>query len=383
MRFTPSTYPSTIDRALIYLYDYYSNLPSYIDVNVYDDDGSSGKPGTLLYSETYVPIRQYGWYWYDYKLSSDVTISSGSFYIEVYSRSSTYQAPYMVYTTSNIQNRSWDHSGSTWTQRTNREYGIRAIVRQSDYTTDFDRVNNLLQINVPSPATGAYTLNVHGYNVPGCFGDDQQPFAYVISGEVSTGCSGCLIGGTCYSDGQTNPENICEICSVSQSIVVWSNNNGQTCDDGVFCNGSDSCQGGTCTPPYIDPCGQNEFCNDSTDTCDPYSICVDVNAVCLEIYLLVDPQAGMWTGSALSCTRGIYTAYATLVPGGWLIYLDYDSQGIPLDCSAGDYALLRGQGTIAAEMEWIDCVETGPTSLTAEPCADGKSGGFPDFEDIW
>ena len=149
------------------------------------------------------------------------------------------------------------------------------------------------------------------------------------------------------------------------------------CDDGIFCNGAEICSPVTSqceegTPP----CEQGEFCNESSDTCDPFSICLEITDACLEFYLLIDPQAGMWIGSAQSCTRGIFPAYAKLVPGGWLVYLDYDSQGIPPDCHAGDFALIRGQGTTAAVMQWIDCVQSGPTPLTAGLCDKETNHGF-------
>ena len=93
VRFKPSSYPAYLDQALVLMYDEYQYLPDYVTINVYDDDGTSGQPGTVLYSAVHVPVRQYSWFWFNYDLSPDVTIASGSVYIEVYSDASgTYEA---------------------------------------------------------------------------------------------------------------------------------------------------------------------------------------------------------------------------------------------------------------------------------------------------
>ena len=65
---------------------------------------------------------------------------------------------------------------------------------------------------------------------------------------AGTGCSNtlqggyCLIGGTCYADGQANPANFCEMCTSTSSQTSWSKSNGQpeTCN-----NKDDDCNGVT------------------------------------------------------------------------------------------------------------------------------------------
>ncbi len=43
---------------------------------------------------------------------------------------------------------------------------------------------------------------------------------------------------------------------------------GHVCDDGSFCNGPETCQGGFCQPGNGDPCvGAGLFCNEATDSC--------------------------------------------------------------------------------------------------------------------
>ena len=60
---------------------------------------------------------------------------------------------------------------------------IRANVRGTDYSTSFDRVNNVLGLTLNSPATGKYTIRVSGYNVP----QGPQPYALVLSGNIKAG----------------------------------------------------------------------------------------------------------------------------------------------------------------------------------------------------
>ncbi len=87
------------------------------------------------------------------------------------------------------------------------------------------------------------------------------------------GCEGCLINNICYDNGEVNPGNACKYCNVDESETAWTNNNGVSCDDGNWCNGSDSCQGGTCThagdqcPSDGLYCNGEEYCDEDSDSC--------------------------------------------------------------------------------------------------------------------
>ena len=87
----------------------------------------------------------------------------------------------------------------------------------------------------------------------------------------TTPCDGCFIDEICYPNGEMNPDNVCEICDVSASIDSWTDNDGVTCDDGVFCNGEDTCDAGSCSVHVGDPCTGgdvcNNTCNEGTDDC--------------------------------------------------------------------------------------------------------------------
>lgn len=86
--------------------------------------------------------------------------------------------------------------------------------------------------------------------------------------ECATECLECLIEEICYGDFQVNPYNECEICNVSISTTDWTNDDGVACEDGLYCNGDDTCQGGACSVHDGDPCPDDGlFCN-GEETCD-------------------------------------------------------------------------------------------------------------------
>ncbi len=81
-------------------------------------------------------------------------------------------------------------------------------------------------------------------------------------------CDGCLMGSTCYADGETNPEETCEVCDVAASETSWTAADGVSCDDDRFCNGADTCSGGSCSDHAGDPCIAPQMCDESLDVCD-------------------------------------------------------------------------------------------------------------------
>jgi hypothetical protein len=80
-------------------------------------------------------------------------------------------------------------------------------------------------------------------------------------------CAGCLIGGSCFPQGATNPRNACQICAPDQSLTDWSANDGGRCDDGVFCNGVDTCLAGFCMNHSGSPCDQSMACAEERQRC--------------------------------------------------------------------------------------------------------------------
>jgi hypothetical protein len=57
----------------------------------------------------------------------------------------------------------------------------------------------------------------------------------------------CLIGGSCIANNTKESGNPCHYCDASANKTGWSNSSASTsCDDGKWCNGDDSCDGGSC-----------------------------------------------------------------------------------------------------------------------------------------
>ncbi|NMC72569.1 MAG: DUF4215 domain-containing protein [Myxococcales bacterium] len=82
----------------------------------------------------------------------------------------------------------------------------------------------------------------------------------------------CILGtpAGCVARGTPNPSNECEICDDAESTTTWTPNAGAACDDGLFCNGTDTCENdGTCSRHAAAPCGAacHSGCEESTDTC--------------------------------------------------------------------------------------------------------------------
>ena len=174
IRFTPTSYPVTIESALFFFYNPYGSSTD-VDVVVYDDDGSGGLPGSELFRKTldYAPTG-----WRNIGISG-VIIADGDFYIAI-EKADLYQ--YLVIDTNyNPGNRGYLHNGSSWALSSDTAY-IRANVRGTDYSTSFDRVNNVLGFTIDSPAVGSYTVKVSGHNVP----QGPQPYALVISGNITS-----------------------------------------------------------------------------------------------------------------------------------------------------------------------------------------------------
>ncbi len=104
---------------------------------------------------------------------------------------------------------------------------------------------------------------------------------------------GVVAGGEQCDDGDTTPSDGCSAtCQVETCFVcggqpsVCTPNTGSPCNDGLFCNGADTCSSGACTGHAGDPCpgadgdgNCTESCNEAGDNClaaDPNgSSCTD------------------------------------------------------------------------------------------------------------
>ena len=83
----------------------------------------------------------------------------------------------------------------------------------------------------------------------------------------------CLIEDICYTNGEDNPNNSCQLCDSDYALVAWANKpSTATCDDGEACTQNDHCDTGVCA-------GESYTCDDSltctTDVCDGAGGCTN------------------------------------------------------------------------------------------------------------
>ena len=91
------------------------------------------------------------------------------------------------------------------------------------------------------------------------------------------------LGTVCSDD-----ENVCTDDECDGSGACVHPDNSDPCNDGVFCNGSDSCEAGACSVHTGDPCAEggecNSTCNEESGDCfDPAGVtCADDGNVCTD-----------------------------------------------------------------------------------------------------
>ncbi len=90
----------------------------------------------------------------------------------------------------------------------------------------------------------------------------------------------CLIDEICRSRDDADPENDCHICDPDRSDTGWTNlGDGAGCDDGLWCTDYDRCQSGNCvgrsrdcSASVTEPQCQVPRCDESADTCATASV---------------------------------------------------------------------------------------------------------------
>ncbi|HEY8428488.1 MAG TPA: hypothetical protein VIL20_08950 [Sandaracinaceae bacterium] len=120
-----------------------------------------------------------------------------------------------------------------------------------------------------------------------CVGDRCERRSLCGSGE--TCCAGKCVPAGC-DDGNPCTDDSCGASGCEHA------NNTAPCDDGVFCNGADTCSGGSCSMHAGTPCSGSAVCDESADVCtgcltdadcgDPiygaWSACADFSDICDE-----------------------------------------------------------------------------------------------------
>jgi Collagen triple helix repeat (20 copies) len=106
-------------------------------------------------------------------------------------------------------------------------------------------------------------------------------------------------------------------------------------------------------------------------------LCLTFLEACDELTLTYDSINNVWSGSGDACQFGSspYPAYYKTLPTGWIIFLDFDNQGWPPDCSDGDYGVINGSEITGSLITYQDCVQSGPSSIHVVPCSgEGPTG---------
>lgn len=192
--------------------------------------------------------------------------------------------------------------------------------------------------------------------------------------DAVTGCSFVPDASLCDD---SNP------CTADSCVLITgclhTSDNGVACDDGTFCNGPDTCIGGTCSGHPGSPCGTST-CDEGTDRCTgcPAMPCPG-------------PTTGPWSGctSTSACTgerTRLQTTYACGAGG-----VCVPSTTTEIDTSSFCNDLLDGAVCNSRSCTPTDtcggfsdaCDESGtiPRSCTRYACAAGSCAGVPDGTD--
>lgn len=83
----------------------------------------------------------------------------------------------------------------------------------------------------------------------------------------------CLIGGTCYAQGDrfgagTASEDPCLVCDPATNTRDWSASPGTSCDDDLFCTATDTCTATGSCEGVGSPCRAPFVCNEGSDRCE-------------------------------------------------------------------------------------------------------------------
>jgi hypothetical protein len=156
-------------------------------------------------------------------------------------------------------------------------------------------------------------LDLIGYDHEPCGdGDTNYPYETCDDGNRSNGdcCdSDCQLDS--YGDPCTADSNACtiDICNAS-GVCTHLGNTGAPCNDGLFCNGTDSCSGTACSIHNGNPCTGgaecNNVCNEAADNCQVANgtACSSDSNVCTND--VCSSGACAHQANSLPCNDGLY-----------------------------------------------------------------------------
>ncbi|MFN2427105.1 MAG: hypothetical protein ABR587_11740 [Candidatus Binatia bacterium] len=168
-------------------------------------------------------------------------------------------------------------------------------------------------------------------------------------------------GTECIGDGNVCTDDECDGFGTCQNTP-----NTDPCDDGLFCNGTDTCEGGSCSGHAGDPCAQGgvcgDECNETADNCFDLAgtICRTGTGVC--------DQSEVCTGSSQDCPADTFGSGNTCRAASGVCDVAETCDGSNADCPADGF--VSSESTCRASAGVCDVAESCTGQSAACP-ADG------------
>lgn len=201
-------------------------------------------------------------------------------------------------------------------------------------------------------------------------------------GDVADAAPGaCIIEGERFADGDVDPDNPCGKCDAAASASAWSPNDGVTCDDGRYCTGADSCQGGACSVHAGAPC---LLCDEGGESCDRNPLV----AIEAGSFTMGSPESEVGresnfvdeTQHEVTLTRAFEMTTTEVTQGQFVGLLDYNPShfnACGVDCPVEGLNFLEAlaYANLASEEQGLPrCYELGDIV-----CGDGSAGSAPKY----
>jgi len=212
--------------------------------------------------------------------------------------------------------------------------------------------------------------NAGGTCLPGA-GNPCAGLECVSGCNEGTNSCNAATGSPCTSDGNLCTNDVC-----SAQAVCTHPSNTAPCSDGVFCNGTDTCSGGSCSAHAGDPCtggGQcDDACNEAADNCNvPNATPCDDGLFCTEVDACL---AGNCVGSGDPCAGGAECSTTCNEAAGDCFDSNATSCADDGNLCTDDYC--DGDGGCIHVANAIPC-DDGIGCTSNDVCADGICAGDP------
>jgi hypothetical protein len=176
----------------------------------------------------------------------------------------------------------------------------------------------------------------------------------------------CLIGSACITHNTADTTNICRYCDATINKSAWSNSPSSTkCDDGLWCNGDDTCSGGSCAHQFTGnrctasgPCAL-AACDEARDSCfAPTSLacktstekqCTSTTACSADVQTRTNTQS--CSGTSNDCT-------GTISNGSWTTSSDCTADQT---CNGSSYSCVN---TLGCGSTWCNGTASGSLCWT-------------------